>query len=250
MLGFLVERGVHADALGGSAGVPVGRRVAGRGQGAAGGSGGVGCAVVRSGVVVADRGAVASGVRADRQVGVDGGSPDDRVGDLHPVDGAQAALSVGVSDVGGGGVGLDSSAAVLPDRVDRADAGRVDAAAVDQADRVRDRGRVDTRVGREGDQGEAVSSAGGADRLDRRGGRCEVPDGCGAGLERGQGAGSGGSQARQADRREAPAGAGSFALDGPQAAGDHPDDPPPVGGGEGRGAEADRRDRRDVGSAR
>ena len=31
------------------------------------------------------------------------------------VDGAQAALPVGVSDAGGGGVGLDSSAPVLPD---------------------------------------------------------------------------------------------------------------------------------------
>jgi hypothetical protein len=222
MKGFLVERRVHADAFGGAAGVPVGRRVAGRGHGAAGGSGGVGCVVVRSGVVVADRGAVASGVRADRQVGVDGGAPDDRDGELRAVDGAQGALSVGVSDVGGGGVGLDPSAAVLPDLVDRAGAGRVDAAAVDQADRVRDGGGDDTRADRCCGQAEALSCAGGADRLDGDRGRCEVSDRCGAGLERGQGAGSGGSQARRADRREAPAGAGSFALDGPQAAGGSP----------------------------
>ena len=54
---------------------------------------------------------------------------------LRPVDGAQAALPVGVPDVGGGGVGLDSSAAVLPDLADRAGAGRVDGAQADPADR-------------------------------------------------------------------------------------------------------------------
>jgi hypothetical protein len=40
--------------------------------------------------------------------------------DIHPVDGAQGALSVGVSVVGGGGVRLDSLATVLPDLADRA----------------------------------------------------------------------------------------------------------------------------------
>ena len=73
--------------------------------------------------------------RADRAVGVDGGPADDRDGDLRAVDGAQAALSVGVSDVGGGGVGLDSSAPVLSDLADRAGAGRVDGAQADPADR-------------------------------------------------------------------------------------------------------------------
>src|SRR6266550_3200018 len=115
MNGFLVERGVHADAVGGSAGVPVGRRVAGRGEGAAGGSGGVGWVVVGSRVAVAAGGALAPGVRADRACGIDGGPSDDRAGDIRAIDGAQAALSVGVSDASGGGVGLDPSAAVLPD---------------------------------------------------------------------------------------------------------------------------------------
>src|SRR5437588_853803 len=54
------------------------------------------------------------------------------------VDGAQAAVSVGVSDVGRGGVGLDSPAQVLPDLADRAGAGRVDRAEVDASDRSRD----------------------------------------------------------------------------------------------------------------
>ena len=63
-----------------------------------------------------------------------------------------------------------------------------------------------------------------------------------------QGAGAGGSQAREADRREEGAGAGSLAGDGSQAAGDHPHDPPPLRGGQGRGAEADRADRRAAGA--
>ena len=46
------------------------------------------------------------------------------------------------------------------------------------------------------------------------------------------------------------AGAGSLAGDGSQAAGDHPHDPPALGGGEGRGAEADRADRASCWSAR
>ncbi len=53
------------------------------------------------------------------RAGVDGGPADDRVGDLHPHDGAQAALPVGVQVVGGGGVGFDSSAPVLPDLVEQ-----------------------------------------------------------------------------------------------------------------------------------
>ena len=44
---------------------------------------------------------------------------------LRAADGAQAALAVGVPDAGGGGVGLDASAAVLPDQPGRAGAGRV-----------------------------------------------------------------------------------------------------------------------------
>ena len=69
---------------------------------------------------VADRRAVAARVSGDRPAGVDRGPADDRDGDLRPVDGAQAAVSVGVPDVGRGGVGLDSSAPVLSDLADRA----------------------------------------------------------------------------------------------------------------------------------
>jgi IS5 family transposase len=50
----------------------------------------------RSRVAVADRGALAPGVRGDRSVGVDRGAADDRDGDVRPVDGAQATVSVGV----------------------------------------------------------------------------------------------------------------------------------------------------------
>ena len=115
LMGFLVERSVHADVAGVAAGVAVGRVVAGRGEGTPGGSGGVGCVVGRSGVVVAVGGALAVGVPGDGPVGVDGGAADDSAGDVRAVDGAQAALPVGVSDACRGGVGLDSSAQVLPD---------------------------------------------------------------------------------------------------------------------------------------
>ena len=50
----------------------------------------------------------------------------------------------------------------------------------------------------------------------------------------GQDARAGGAQAREAGGGEDGAGAGSFAVDGPQAAGDHADDPSALGGGEGR----------------
>ena len=160
------------------------------------------CVVVRSGVVVGDRGAVASGVRADRQVGVDGGRPTIAMETYIRLMVLKARYRWGYRRLVARGVGLDPSAAVLPDLVDRAGAGRVDAAAVDQADRVRDGGGDDTRADRRCGQAEALSSAGGADRLDGDRGRCEVSDRCGAGLERGQGAGSGGSQARRADRRD------------------------------------------------
>ena len=92
------------------------------------------------------------------------------------LDGAQTALPVGVSHVGGGGVGLDSPAAVLPDLVDRAGARRVDGAQAGASDRRGDGGGVDARDDREGVPGEAVSAAGGADRFDgdRRSGRCRA----------------------------------------------------------------------------
>src|SRR4051794_33390604 len=50
-------------------------------------------------------------------------------------DGAQAALSVGVSGAGGGGVGLDPSAPLLPDLAVRAGARRVDDPQADAAAR-------------------------------------------------------------------------------------------------------------------
>ena len=228
----------------------MGRVVAGRGEGVAGGSGGAGCVVGRPGVAAADRGALAAGVAGDGPVGVDGGAADDRDGDLRAVDGAQAALPVGVSDAGGGGVGLDSSAPVLPDRLGRAGAGRVDGPQAHQAGRGRDGVADDARVDRQGDAGEAVSPAGGADRLDRdRGGR-EVPDRRGAGVERSQGVGAGGPQAREADRGEEGAGAGSLAGDGSAAQNDHSHDPAALRGGQAGGPEVDWRDRGSCSSAR
>ena len=112
----------------------------------------------------------------------------------------KAALSVGVPDAGGGGVGLDSSAPVLPDRVVGAGAGRVDGAQADPADRRGDGERADARVDRRGDAREAVPGAGGADRLDGDRGRREVSDRRGAGGARGAGARPGGPQARGAGR--------------------------------------------------
>jgi Transposase domain (DUF772) len=67
-------------------------------------------------------------------------------------------------------------------------------------------------------------------------------------LERGQDARAGGAQARQADRGEEGAGARSLAVDGCQVAGDQPDDPPPLGRGQGGGADADRGNRSAVGA--
>ena len=115
----------------------------------------------------------------------------------------------------------------------RAGAGRVDGPQAHSAARRRDGERAHARVDREGDQGEAVPAAGGADRLDGRGGRRQVSDRRGAGVGRGEVAGAGGSQARRAGRGEAAAGAGSLAGDGPPVARDRPHDPPALRGGEG-----------------
>ena len=82
-------------------------------------------------------------VQGDAPGGVDGWAADDRDGDVRAVDGLEAALPLGVGDAGGGGVGLDSSASVLPDRVVGAGAGRVDGQEADPADRAGDGGRVD-----------------------------------------------------------------------------------------------------------
>src|SRR4051794_1859999 len=112
-MGFLIGWRVDADALGAAAGVAVGRVVAARGEGVARGFGDAGCAAARSGVVVAVGRALASGVRADGPGGLDRGPADDRDGDLCAVDGAQAAIPVGVKVVGGGGLRLDPPAPLL-----------------------------------------------------------------------------------------------------------------------------------------
>ena len=71
-----------------------------------------------------------------------------------------------------------------------------------------------------------------------------LPDRRRVGLRRGEGACAGGSQARADDQGEAHRGPGSFACARQADARDLPHDAPPLGGGEGRGAEADRADRR------
>ena len=68
-----------------------------------------------------------------------------------------------------------------------------------------DRERAHARVDREGDAGEALPGAGGADRLDGDRGRREVPDRLGLAAARGAGARPGGQEARGAGRR-APSG--------------------------------------------
>ena len=73
---------------------------------------------------------------------VDRGTADAPAGDLRQVDGAQAALPVGVPDAGRGGVGLDPSAPVLSDQPDRAGAGRVDGPQAHPQDRAGDGGEL------------------------------------------------------------------------------------------------------------
>ena len=95
------------------------------------------------------------------------GRPSIAMETLRAVDGAQAPFRVGVRDVDARGVGLDPSAAVLPDRVDRAGAGRVDGAQADPPVGRRGGARALARADTESQAGEAVPAAGGADRLDR-----------------------------------------------------------------------------------
>ncbi len=222
----------------------MGRGVAGRGQGAAGGSGGAGFVARRPWVAWADRGAFSPGGVGVVSGGVEGWPADDRDRDVRPVDGAQAALPVGVQDAGGGGVGLDPSASVLPDRVVGAGAGRVDGQEADTADRPGDGERADARPDREGDAGEAVPDAGGEDRLDGDRGRREVPDRRGPRSPWGPGARARGPQARRDGRRAQAAGAGSLPGARAQAARVDAHDPSPQGRGEGRGAQAHRANRR------
>ena len=132
--------------------------------------------VERCGVVGADR--VGLAARSARSW-----SPDDLDGHVRAVDGDQAAHRLGVRDVGAGGVGLDASAQVLSDRVGGAGAGRVDGAQARLVGSGPEVVNEITRGGdREGQAGEAVSSAGGEDRLDRGGGRRALSDRFGAGV--------------------------------------------------------------------
>ena len=190
--------GVGADAVGGAGGVVVGRGPAGRGQAVAGGPGRARPGAGRSGVDDGAAGALAPGGGGYWSGGADRRATDDRDADLHSVDGAQGALPVGVSHIGGGGVGLDPPAPLLPDLAGRAGAGRVDGAQVDPPDRARHGQRADPIADRDGGQGEAVSPAGSQNRLDRRGGGCALSDRRGPRIARGQGARPGGAQARRA----------------------------------------------------
>ena len=141
-----------------------------------------------------------------------------------------------------GGVGLDPPAAVLPDRDERAGAGRVDGPQAHppagSGGRARDHARADS----EGPAGEAVQASRGADRLDRGRGRREISDRLRAGGRRRPSTRARGSQTRGQDRREAQRGQGPHEVDGPQAQGADTLDPPPLRGSEDRSAEADRRD--------
>ena len=160
--------GVRADAVGAAGGVVVGRVAAGRGEGVASGSGGAGPGAVGP---RADDGAVGALAPRGHRHGscrVDRRATDDRDGDLRAVDGLEGALSVGVPDVDGGGLGLDPLAPVLPDLAVGASAGRLDGAQADAACRGRDGERVDPVADRGRGAPEAVAPAGGEDRFDRR----------------------------------------------------------------------------------
>ncbi len=193
---FLVNRGgVCANAWCAAGGVVVGRGAAGRGEGAARRPSGDREAVVGSGPVGADRGALAARSRRVRPLSRRSWATDDIDADLRALDGGQAAHRLGLRDARAGGVGLAAPAALLPDRSGRAGAGRVDGAKAHQAAGIRDRRRADQGGDREGSQGAALSAAGGADRFDGdRGGRA-LPDGlrprvAGRALARAGGSGS------------------------------------------------------------
>ena len=205
----------------------MGRGVADRGARAARRSGGAGWAVVGSGAASADRGALRARGRTGWQVGAERWPADDRDGDLHPPDGLEAALRLGLSHAGGGGVGLDPPAPLLPHRAVGAGAGRVDDQEAHPQARAGDGSGADADADLEGDPRAALPAASGAGRLDGGRGRREVSDRRGSGLARSAGAGPRGAPARRADLREAGAGAGPLAGVGPQAAGNHAHDPPP-----------------------
>src|ERR671923_1011018 len=114
--GFLVDQGgACADARGFAGGVAVGRVVAGRGAGVAGGPGPAGRAAARPGAAVADRAPLAAGGGGGGPLGDGSWAAVDSDGDLCAVDGGQAAHGLGLRDAGAGGVGLAAPAALLPD---------------------------------------------------------------------------------------------------------------------------------------
>ncbi len=199
---------------------------------------------MRGGAPGADRRALAAGGGADAPRGAHRRPSDDRDGELHPLDGSQAALPLGIQDAGSGGVGFDSSATVLPDLLVRAPAGRVDGAQAHPADRRGDRRGADARVDLQGHAREALSSAGGENRLDSDRGRREVSDRLQSGCPGGEGARARWAPARPATWCPEGACAGSLADDAQATAGNHANDPPPLRRGQGRGAEAHLADRR------
>ena len=227
----------------------MGRAVARGGAGVARRSGAAGRAVVRSGAAGADRAAVGAGAGGGGPV-LGSWATVAGDGDLRAVDGAQAPLRVGVRDVDAGGLRLDSSAALLPAGTDRAGARRVDGAQVDAPAGAGGGAPALARVDWEGAAGEAVSSAGGADRLDRGRGRHSLSDRFRAGGRRGPGAGAGGAQAGGQDRRQAHRGQGSLARGRAPVARDDAHDAPPLRAGQGGGAQADQADRASCSPAR
>jgi len=164
---FLVEGGIDAAAFGWAGRVVVGRGAAGRGEGAAGGFGGVGCAVERPAVVGADRGGLASG-------GALSGSPVDPDGHVCAVDDHQGAHWLGIRDARAGGLRLASSAAVLSDRAGRARPGRVDGSQVDASAWWRGGGGADAVCDRQGPARDALPRESRADRLNGRRRRCAI----------------------------------------------------------------------------
>ena len=80
---------------------------------------------------------------------------------------------------------------------------------------------------------EAVPAAGGQDRLDGRGGRHALPDRRGPGLARGEVLAREGRKLAMLVKEAQGAGARPVPVDGPQAPGADPHDPPAVRGGEG-----------------
>jgi hypothetical protein len=169
---------------------------------------------VRSGAAGAVRRVLAA--RGARVGGVGGRSraSNDRDRDVRAVDGPQVASRLGLPDAGRGGVGLDSSAALLPGRAERAGARRVDGPQAHAPHRTADGQRHDAGVDRCGGPRAALCGAGGPDRLDGDRGRHQAPDRRGPGRARRQGTRQGGSQAGRQALRDQGAGARPLARDG------------------------------------